>query len=197
VPDDKELLNALRARSSEAFRELFERYSDRMYRLAVGMLDDDYEAEDVVQEAFMRFFEKIDTFEGRSAVGTWLYRTTYNLSIDRLRKRKKTLPITEEEENGSLPVPSNYFVWRNVPERYLDEAEVAEQLHSAITSLPAKLKAVFILREIEGLSTQESADILDISPSAAKVRLHRARLLLRERLANYFSEVVREREEIQ
>ncbi len=198
IPDDTDdaaLLADLRARSSQAFARLFEMYADRMYRLAVGMLADEFEAEDVVQEAFARFFEKLDDFRGNAQIGTWLYRVTYNLSVDCLRKQKPTTTIiSREDADDDLPIPDVFVDWRHVPEVVLSEAEISKQLDQAIGNLPEKLKAVFLLREIEGLSTQACADVLGISPANAKVRLHRARLQLREALTAYFVELGQEKQ---
>ena len=191
MPDNYELLIALRARSPDAFRELFELYSDRLFRLAAGMLGDEEEAEDAIQEAFLRFFEKLDDFEGRSKVGTWLYRTVHNASVDRLRRRRPTLIISDDpetEKETGLPSPVILADWSTVPESLLDSVEAQSQLDAAVAALPERLRAVFLLRDVDGLSTDEAAQILGISTSATKVRLHRARLQLRERLAGYFSE---------
>jgi len=195
--DDAALLDDLRARSPEAFANLFEMYADRMYRLAVGMLADELEAEDVVQEAFTRFFEKLDVFEGRSQIGTWLYRVTYNLSIDCLRKRKSSTTISVQEDtdpDDDFPIPEVFVDWRHVPEMVLSETEISDQLDQAIHNLPEILKAVFLLREVEGLSTQACAEVLEISPANVKVRLHRARLHLREALTTYFVELGQEKQ---
>lgn len=191
LPDDAALLIALKARSRDAFAQLFELYADRMFRLAVGMLDDEFEAEDVVQDAFARFLENLDEFEGRSKVGTWLYRVTHNLSVDRLRKRRPEVDMPDLDE--TLPMPEVFVDWRDVPELSLSHMELGDQLDRAIAGLPDNLKAVFLLREVEGLSTHECADILDISPGNIKVRLHRARLLLREAMTAYFVELGREK----
>ena len=188
--DDTQLLTALRQRDPAAFTQLFERYSDKVYRLAFGLLEDENEAEGVVQDAFMRLLERLDQFEGRSKLGTWLYRVAYNLSIDQLRKRQPMLSLVDDGDHASIPMPAVLMDWREAPEAWLDSSELSAELDRAIASLPAKLKAVFILREIEGNSTAECSQILAISESAAKVRLHRARLLLRERLAEYVMELV-------
>ena len=186
-----DLLDALRRRDPTAFAQLFEMYSDKLYRLSVGLLQDEDEAEGVVQDTFMRLFERLDQFEGRSKLGTWLYRVAYNQSMDRLRKRRPTVPLVDDfTDDEEIPMPAVFVDWRQVPEISLTSAEIKAELDKAIGSLPGKLKAIFILREIEGLSTLESTQILGISTSAAKVRLHRARLLLRERLAEYFAELV-------
>ena len=185
---EQQLLTALRQGETAAFERLFETYSDKIYRLAAGLLEDNVEAEGVVQDSFLRLFEHLDRFEGRSKIGTWLYRVAYNVSIDRLRKRRPSLSITDEwdDENGPLPTPIILTDWQNLPERRFTEAEINIELDKAIAALPERLRAAFILYEIEGLSINESADILSISVSAAKVRLHRARLALRERLAESF-----------
>lgn len=188
--DEQELLAALRRRDATAFSQLFEAYSDRVYRLAVGLLESEVEAEGVVQDTFMRLIERLDQFEGRSKLSTWLYRVAYNLCQDRLRKRKPISTLVEEvDDEGTIPTPTILIDWEQLPERCLTAAEISRELDEAIATLPPKLKAVFILREIEGVSTQACAEALDISVSATKVRLHRARLLLREQLATYFMEM--------
>ncbi len=189
--DEQQLLAALRRRDPAAFSQLFEAYSDKIYRLAVGLLENEAEAEEVVQDSFMRLIERLDKFEGRSKLGTWLYRVAYNLCQDRLRKRKPLSPlILEYGDDETLSVPTVFIDWKQLPEHSLTSAEINTELDKAINTLPPRLKAVFMLREVEGLSTQECAEILEISISATKVRLHRARLLLREQLATYFAELV-------
>jgi RNA polymerase sigma-70 factor (ECF subfamily) len=189
--DDNQLLTALRQRDPAAFAQLFELYSDKIYRLALGLLEDENEAEGIVQDTFMRLLERLHQFEGRSALGTWLYRMAYNLSIDQLRKRQPVFSLADDNDAADdLPMPAIFTDWRDAPETWLASNELSVELDQAIASLPARLKTVFILREIEGIATEECAQVLGISESAAKVRLHRARLLLRERLAEYVKELV-------
>lgn len=180
--NEQELLTALRRGEADAFALLFETYSDKIYRLSVGLLENEAEAEGIVQDTFLRFFERLDRFEGRSKISTWLYRVAYNASVDQLRQRKPYLSM-EFVDDDDLPLPAVFADWSQWPERLLSEAEVTAELDKAISALPEKYRAIFILREIEGLSTQETAQVTDLSVSAVKVRLHRARLLLRERLA--------------
>ena len=180
---EQEQLAALRRRDADAFTLLFETYSDKIYRLSVGLLGDEAEAESIVQETFLRFFEGLDKFEGRSKVGTWLYRVAYNASIDYLRRDKPLLEMDFVDDDDNLPQTAVFADWSQWPESQLTNAEVTAELDKAIASLPEKYRAIFILREIEGLSTQETAQVTDLSVSAVKVRLHRARLALRERLA--------------
>lgn len=186
--NEQQLLAALRNRDSEAFALLFDQYSDRVYRLAAGLLGDEDEAEGVVQETFLRLFDRLDGFEGRSSLATWLYRVAYNLSVDGLRRRRPTLSLVDGDDERALPGATNLADWRDAPELQLSAQEVAAELDRAIAGLPEKLRGVFILREIEGLATDECAQVLGITAGAVKVRLHRARLLLRERLATTFAE---------
>lgn len=179
---EQELLTALRRRDGDAFALLFETYSDKIYRLSVGLLESEADAEGVVQETFLRFFKRLDQFEGRSKVGTWLYRVAYNASIDLLRRRRPMLPL-DISEDENIPTPAVFADWSQWPEHLLTDAEVTAELDRAIASLPEKYRAIFILREIEGLSTQETAEVTELPVSAVKVRLHRARLTLREWLA--------------
>ena len=176
------LLTDLRNREPDAFAYLFEHYSDKIYRLAISMLKQEAAAEGVVQDTFLRLIERLDQFEERSQLGTWLYRIAYNLTVDRLRKRKPELELGDEPEDGRLTAPVNLVDWQQWPENLLADAEVTAALDEAIAALPEKFRIVFVLREIEGLSTEETAEITSLSLSATKVRLHRARLFLREQL---------------
>lgn len=181
--NEQELIKALRRRDADAFTYLFETYSDRVYRLAFGLLENEDDAESVVQETFLSLFERLDQFEGRSKLSTWLYRVAYNKGVDLLRKRRPDTVVEADLEDDELPAPVILADWSQWPERLLSEAEIAAELDKAISSLPEKYRAIFLLREVEGLSTTETAQITNLTGSTVKVRLHRARLLLRERLA--------------
>ena len=187
--DEEQLLEALRRGDEAAFAAVFEAHSDRVYRVAVGLLRDEVEADCVVQETFLSLIEHLGQFEGRSRLGTWLYRVSYNRAIDRLRRRQPQLPLASvdgEQEEG--PLPANLSTWRPGPEAWLTAAELQVELDRAIVTLPEKYRTVFTLRELEGLSTAETAEVTGMSLGAVKVVLHRARLMLRERLADVFGE---------
>ena len=125
---EQEMLAALRRRDPAAFSQLFETYSDRIYRLAVGLLENEIEAEGVVQDTFMRLFERLDQFEGRSKLGTWIYRVAYNLCQDRLRIQRPAYTLTMDvDDDETLPVPEIFVDWSQVPERYLTEAEITAE----------------------------------------------------------------------
>ncbi|MEJ2511063.1 MAG: sigma-70 family RNA polymerase sigma factor [Anaerolineales bacterium] len=187
MTEEPQLLIKLRERSPAAFQQLFSAYSDKIYRLAVSILENEDDAEDIVQEVFTRFFENLDRFEGRSKIGTWLYRVAYNASIDRLRKYRSRpvaeLDISFEDE---IPLPDELSDWSESAETVFDQQEIRQKLEDAIQSLPETLRVVFLLRDVEELSTLDTANILEITPGAVKVRLHRARLLLRDTLSGIF-----------
>lgn len=193
MPDDSALLTALQAGDTTALANLYEAYADRIYRLALGLLRDPMRAEDIVQEAFLALLAHLDRFEGRSKLGTWLYRVAYNASLDHLRRRREALLLSDDAEpddGSSVPMPQALADWWLTPEQILANAEARAALDAAIQALPENYRAVFILRDVEELSTEETAEAVGISVGAVKVRLHRARLLLREKLAGYFAEHV-------
>lgn len=186
--DDQSLLRGLRDGDPQALTTIFESYADRLYRLALGLLGDPYEAEDIVQEAFLKAITHIDSFQGRSNIGTWLYRVAYNGSLDRLRSRTdEPFPEDDPGEESPFPMPEELSEW-HTPERLVIGGEGSLVLDEAIQSLPESLRSAFVLRDVEQLSTAETAEVLGISESLVKVRLHRARLTLRERLSVYFVE---------
>jgi len=186
---DREIYERLRAGDMDACGECVVLHSNGLYRLALRLLGDESEAEDVVQETFLNAFKSIHTFDGRSSLGTWLFRIAYNNAMMRLRKKKPaTVGIDQSIYLDGETVPRQLFDWCCLPEEDFLSGEAKNQINEAISRLSEPLRAVFTLRDIEGLSTAEVAQILDISESAVKVRLHRARLALREQLAGYFTE---------
>lgn len=189
--DETALIERLQAGDKSACAECIEIHSPGIYRLALRLMQNEAEAEDVMQETFMNAFKAIDNFEGRSGLGTWLYRIAYNAAMMRLRKPQQYILSVEEtlsEEEGNL-IPKQLFDWCCLPEEDFATDEVQSELERAIQKLPEKYKSVFVLRELEELSTQETAVALDLTPSTVKVRLHRARLQLREQLTPYFTEM--------
>jgi RNA polymerase sigma-70 factor (ECF subfamily) len=183
---DSDTLTALRTGDPAALAALFDAHADKLYRLALSLLRDPVEAEDIVQETFVKVMTRLEQFEGRARLETWLYRVAYNASLDRLR-RKQADPLPEDEpEADGLPMPQSFVDWSGTPEMALLGAEAGAALEAAIQQLPESLRVVFLLRDVEGFSTEEAAEALGVSVAAAKVRLHRARLALRERLAGYF-----------
>jgi len=187
-------LDALQRGDREAFSHLVETYSPQIYRLGLRMLRDPQEAEDVLQETFLNAFRAIGRFEGRSSLATWLYRIAANQALMRLRRRGPAMVSVDEPIDGGAaePIPRELFDWCCLPEEEFMTAEVQAHLDRAIHGLSPALKAVFVLRDLEGLSTLETAEALEISEAAVKTRLLRARLQLREVLSGYFTERARE-----
>jgi RNA polymerase sigma-70 factor, ECF subfamily len=185
--DDAELLAGLQCHDPRAFEAFFETHVDRVYRIAAGILGNDGDAQEVVQATFLSAFEAIDGFEPRARLGTWLYRIAYNHALMMVRRRHPAEPLPEEDST-TAPMPASLVDWSTLPEERLLGAEAQDALKIAIAELPPGLRAAFVLRDVEGLSTAECSQVQGISDAACKVRLHRARLALRERLSGYFSE---------
>jgi RNA polymerase sigma-70 factor (ECF subfamily) len=190
-PDEKSLLAGLQSNEPEACACMIKQYAPRVYAIAIRMVNSREEAEEVLQETFISACKNITKFEGRSALGTWLHRIATNAALMRLRKRKLqevSLDAPIETKDGA-DVYREIQDWAFAPDDHAMNSEVRTTLEKAISELPETLRTVFVLREIEGYSTEETARMLDISISAAKVRLHRARLRLRQTLAPYFTQL--------
>lgn len=183
-------LDALRAGDRAEFARLVETYSAQIYRLALKMLGTPQDAEDILQETFIKAFSHLHSFDGRSSISTWLYRIAANEALMQIRKRQPgQLSLDEQvETEEGLQEPTQIVDWCCMPEEELMSTEVRAQLDRAVEQLPYSLRVVFILRDFEGLSTQEVAEVLGLTETAVKTRLSRARLRLREELSLYFSE---------
>jgi RNA polymerase sigma-70 factor (ECF subfamily) len=192
--DESVTIEDLRQGDRQGFARLVDTYSPRIYRLAVRMLRDPLEAEDVLQETFLNAFRALDQFEGRSSLGTWLYRIAANQALMRLRRNHPDVVSVDEPIPGSdgEDLPRQLYDWCCLPEEEFMTAEVQAQLEAAIQGLSPALRSVFVLRDLEGLSTLETAETLGISEPAVKTRLLRARLRLREQLSGYFAERAQE-----
>lgn len=187
--DEQELLEGLRRRDRLACTCLLKDYAPRLLRLSTHLMGDPDEAEDVLQEAFIRACDQIDSFRGESGLGTWLHRIVINTALMRLRKR---MPVSSSDVASLADQPGKQ--WQSVasgaeePSQEVLSAELLSALDSAVRRLPETLRTAFVLRDVEGLSTRDAAGLLGVSESALKVRLHRARLALRSDLARYFDE---------
>ncbi len=186
-------LLALQQRDPSAFRQLVETYSQRIYNLGLKMLGDPDLAEDILQETFVNAYRAIDRFEGRAHISTWLYRIAHNVVLMRLRKEKRTPDIQSLEDDVDLDTLPTAGQWQDAPERRLLQEELLQKMDDALADLSEGLRMVFVLRDIDGLSTAETAQVLDLSETAVKSRLHRARLALRNKLAPYLQDLTLER----
>ncbi len=190
VSKEKVDIAALQAGEPQAFARFVDQYSTPVYRLALKMLGNPQDAEDVLQNTFLKVFENIRNFEGRASLSTWVYRIASNEALMLLRKRKHHPAVDtdfEQMDDSSESFHPHLFVdWCCLPEDTLLNAEMRVYLDKAIQKLPEKLRIVFVLRDIEGLSIKETSQVLDISESAVKTRLLRARMKLRETLSVYY-----------
>ncbi len=189
MSDDSALVKRMQENEMEAFEEMVLLYQKKVYSLALHLTHNPSDAEDIAQEVFLRVFNKINTFLGKSAFSSWLYRITVNVSFMKLKKQKKQ----RLSFDNLLPkYQDNGFHWGTVNDwsKKTDDSLLSNELKAlilkGISQLPAKEKSVFVLRDIEGLSTEKVCEILEISVPAVKSRLHRSRLFLRKRLSTYF-----------
>jgi RNA polymerase sigma-70 factor (ECF subfamily) len=189
--DEKSLLSRIHAGEQAACAECIERHAPGVYGLALRLMKNEADAEDVMQETFLSAFQAVDDFEGRASLKTWLYRITYNTAMMRHRSQAKAPGDSVEDRLESAadgyPLPRQFYDWCCLPESSFESEEVRVELEEAIRDLPETLRGVFLLRELEGLSTRETAQTLDVSTDVVKTRLRRARLALREQLSAYFA----------
>jgi RNA polymerase sigma-70 factor, ECF subfamily len=183
---DEELVRRSKEDDERAFGELISRYESKVYSLALRMVRNPEDAEDVLQDTFLRAYRGIKSFQGASTFSTWIYRITANSALMRLRK--KQLPTVSIEDADERETPVNIADWTPGPVEQLLSQELQHEMDEAIEALPPEFRQVFILRDVEEMSNAEVAEILDLSVAAVKSRLHRARLKVRNRLAGYFSD---------
>jgi RNA polymerase sigma-70 factor, ECF subfamily len=184
-------LTALQAGDRAEFARLVDLYSNQIYRLAIKILGDPNDAEDVLQETFIKAFRSLPDFEGRSSISTWLYRIAANEALMLVRKRKPEVNLVSSDagdDDDEISPPTQIVDWCCLPENELLSSEAKVFLDRAVEQLSPNLRIVFILRDIQGLSIRETADVLKISEMAVKTRLLRARLQLREALSAYYGE---------
>ncbi len=188
VFDESALVARARGGDGSAFSELVSHYERKIFRLAKQITQNDEDAEDVLQEAFLKAYEHLPGFQGQSKFYTWIVRIAVNESLMKLRKRKsdRTVPLDEPVETGEDTVMREIAVWDEDPEQKYSRAELGTILDEAVKGLRPAFRTVFVLRDIEEMSTEETAAALGISVPAVKSRLLRARLQLREKLTRLF-----------
>lgn len=189
-------LAALKAGDRTEFARLVDATSNHIYHLALKILRDPQDAEDVLQESYIKALRALPNFEGRSTLSTWLYRIAVNEALMLLRKRRTNLVSVEDETDEDDEQPGMVLTdWVGLPENELLSTESRQRLETAVDTLPDTLRIVFMLRDIEGLSIKETADLLKLTETAVKTRLLRARLKLRNQLSIYFGEHLTEKSE--
>jgi len=200
---DDELIARARQKDFGAFEALLERYEDKVFRLAYRFVRNESDAKEILQDTFLSVWRKLDTFKGDSQFSSWVYRVAANTALMRLRTQRRHPQISTEDlppgfldgfrsESGAgeglahLPSPGEN--WAKRPDEQLQSDELRRHIQSAVDALPELYRTVFLIRDVEGLSTEETAEVLGISVPTVKTRLHRARIALREAIAKYFNQ---------
>lgn len=187
--DQAPSLEALKAGDRDAFARLVDQTSGHIYRVALQILGSEQDAEDVLQETYIKAYRALPGFEGRSSLTTWLYRIAVNEALMLVRKRSPQMVSVEEgsaaDEEGNVG-EMEIVDFCCLPEGEMLSSESRRFLDRAVKNLPANLRVVFVMRDMEGLSTQETAEALGLSENNVKIRLLRARLRLRQELSVYF-----------
>jgi RNA polymerase sigma-70 factor (ECF subfamily) len=186
--DELVLVRAAKAGDIRAFEGLVKRYDRNVFRIAQHITQNREDAEDVVQDAFLKAYGNLEQFQEQSKFYTWLVRIAVNEALMKLRRRRpeRTVSLDQEVQTEEDTMPREVADWSPNPEQQYSQAELRDILSKTIQGLPASFRTVFVLRDVEGLSTEETAEALALSIPAVKSRLLRARLQLRERLSKYF-----------
>jgi RNA polymerase sigma-70 factor (ECF subfamily) len=186
--NDLELVHATKNGDISAFEQLVERYDTRLIRIAHNVTHNHEDAQDAVQEAFLKAFQHLDRFREDSKFSTWLIRITVNQALMKLRKQRsmREVSLDEDYQADEKRIPFEVADWSPSPEERYGSSELRSILITALQTLSPILRTVFVLRDMEGFSIVQTTEILGLSQTAVKARLWRARLQLRERLADYF-----------
>ena len=190
--DETALVALARQGDTQAFNELVEHYQRKIFRLAQNITQNREDAEDVLQETFLKAYEHLPEFEGHSKFYTWIVRIAVNEALMKLRKRKwdKTVWLDEPATVGEDSVAREIAVWEDNPEQRYSKEEMHDILEKAVNGLAPPYRTVFVLRDMDGLSTEDTASALDLTVPAVKSRLLRARLQLRDKLTAFFKKKV-------
>jgi RNA polymerase sigma-70 factor (ECF subfamily) len=189
---DLDLFHAAKRGNYEAFEQIVRRHHDRVYRLAFGMMKNQSEAEEVVQDTFLNAWKSIDSFRADSKPATWIYRVAANAALMRLRstRRKPTLSFEEVPNGASLSGEVELLgpptAWSRQPDEKLLTSELGSVIDAAVDLLPEKYRLVLLLRDVEGLSNEDVASTVGLTIPTVKSRLHRSRMFVRERIEDYF-----------
>src|SRR5215470_5404512 len=187
---DEEIVQRVRAGDASLYEVLVRRHNQRLYRVARAIVRNEAEAEDVIQDAYVRAFAHLDQFEGRARFGAWLTRITVNEALARVRMQQRMQPLTDDGDDRECAVPANYHSMN--PEEHTSNAELGHILEETLLSLPDHYRTVVMLRDVEEMNTAETAEALGITEENVKVRLHRGRAFLRESIADRVGTTERE-----
>jgi RNA polymerase sigma-70 factor (ECF subfamily) len=184
----KNLVDRLKEQDPTAVADLSASYGAKIYQLAFRYLKNREDAEEVAQDVLLKVYQKIDAFRGDSALSSWIYRITFNSAMSRLREFKQNLPLAPElahENDASQPVKRDVVDWSPLADENVFRVEMRQALVRALRDMPALYRTPVILRDVQGLSTEEASAILHVKEQTLKSRLHRGRLMLREQLSTF------------
>lgn len=185
VPDE-ELVRRAQAGNNEAFEELVRRYERKVYNITYRLMGNEQDASEALQDAFLRAYRFIHKFQFKSSFFTWLYRIATNVSLTKLRRREKVDTVSiDQPVNEAGDMPFELTDVKYGPEKLMRQRELRAALQKAVDELAEDYRSVVVLRDLEGLSNEEAGRVLGLSVAAVKSRLHRGRLMLREKLASY------------
>ncbi len=183
APGDLELAMRAQTRDAEAFRAIMRMHNQKLYRLARSIVRNDSEAEDIVQETYVTAFAHLASFRGEASLATWLSRIAINEALGRLRRKRRAAAVFMSEPAGEAHIiPFPLAASGDDPERSMAQRQILRLVEQATDALPDAYRTVFVARVIEGLSIEETADLLGIKPQTVKTRLHRARELVRKKI---------------
>jgi RNA polymerase sigma-70 factor (ECF subfamily) len=180
--DEAAMIAEILAGQTDAFHELIRPYERSVYLMALSLLRNEAEAEDVAQEAFIKAYRNLGRFRSESRFSTWLIAIALNEARARLRRKQPGLTDSIDDTEGSV-VPAQLTDWREIPSETLERQEIRSLIRRALTALPLAYREVFVLRELEERNVQETAETLGITVASVKMRLHRARMMLQKQLA--------------
>ena len=184
----RDLVERLKAHDPTAVSDLSESYSQKIYQLAFRYLRNREDAEEVAQDVLLKVYQKIDAFRGDAALSSWIYRITFNAAMSRLREFKQNLPNapgTATDEDTGQPLKRDVVDWSPLADEEMLRTEMRRALVRALKDMPLLYRAPVILRDVQGLSTEEASAVLHVKEQTLKSRLHRGRLMLREQLADF------------
>jgi len=189
-PKDQDLLNRLQAGDERAIAELADTYGTKIYQLAFRYLRNKEDAEEVTQDVLLKVYRKVDAFRGDAALSSWIYRITFNAAMSRLRtaryqRSQEEARQLDNEGQNSTPAPAEVADWSNMADEQVLRSQLRRRVLSAILALPAIYRAPVVLRDLQGMSTEEASAMLKVKDQTLKSRLHRGRLILRKQLADF------------
>ena len=188
---DDDVVSRVRSGETGLYEMLMRRYNQRLFRVIRSVVTDDEEAEDVLQEAWVRAYEHLDQFEGRASFATWVTRIAFHEALARIRTSKRWTPL-ENSEGETMAEADRRQSTPETPESQAIRSQLGQVLRTAVDALPETYRSVFVLREVEQMSTSETAECLELSEEAVKTRLHRSRALLRRDLENRLGPAIAE-----